>query len=79
MDDILVFGKDQSEHDQRLTAVLERIEAAGATLNPEKCKFGRSELKLLRHLVNGDGIHADPDKTFAIREMAPPTNASELR
>ena len=78
MDDVLVFGKDQSEHDQRLTAVLERIEAAGATLNPEKCEFGRSELKFLGHVVNGDGIHADPDKTSAIREMAPPTNASEL-
>ena len=79
MDDVLVFGKDQSEHDQRLTAVLERIEAAGATLNPEKCEFGRSELKFLGHVVNGDGIHADPDKTSALREMAPPTNASELR
>ena len=79
MDDVLVFGKDQSEHDQRLTAVLEHIEAAGAILNPEKCEFGRSELKFLGHLVNGDGIHADPDKTSAIREMAPPTNVSELR
>ena len=79
MDDVLVFGKDQSEHDQRLTAVFEHIEAAGATLNPEKCEFGRSELKFLGHLVNGDGIHADPDKTSAIREMAPPTNVSGLR
>jgi len=70
MDDVLVFGKDQSEHDRRLTAVLEHIEAAGATLNPEKCKFGRFELKFLGHLVNGDGIHAAPDKTSAIREMA---------
>ena len=37
------------------------------------------ELKFLGHLVNGDGIHADPDKTSAICEMAPPTNVSELR
>ena len=28
MDDILIFGKDQKEHDTRLTAALERIQAA---------------------------------------------------
>ena len=39
MDDVLVHGKDQAEHDQRLTAVLKRIESAGATLNPDKCVF----------------------------------------
>ena len=76
MDDILVFGKDHSEHGRRLTAVLQ---TAGATLNPEKCEFGRSKLKFLGHLVNGNGIHADPDKTSAIREMVSPTNVSELR
>ena len=76
MDDILVFGKDHSEHDRRLTAVLQ---TAGATLNPEKCEFGRSKLKFLGHLVNGNGIHADPDKTSAIREMVSPADVSELR
>ena len=28
-DDILIFGKDQKEHDTRLTAALERIQPAG--------------------------------------------------
>ena len=31
MDDILVFGKDRVEHDQRLRAALARIERAGVT------------------------------------------------
>ena len=33
MDDILIYGKDQTEHDTRLEAVLQRIESAGVTLN----------------------------------------------
>ena len=37
MDDVVVFGSTHTEHDARLTAVLERIQAVGATLNPEKC------------------------------------------
>ena len=79
MDDVLVFGRDQSEHDARLTAVLTRIEAAGATLNRDKCEFGKSKLKFLGHLIDEKGIQADPDKTAAIRDMQPPSNVPELR
>ena len=40
MDDILVFCKTHKEHDDQLTVVLTWIQAAGATLNREKCCFG---------------------------------------
>ena len=33
MDDVLVYGKTQGEHDDRLLKVLKRLEAAGLTLN----------------------------------------------
>ena len=33
IDYVLVFGRDQEEHDQRLNAVKEKIQAAGVTLN----------------------------------------------
>ena len=36
IDDILMYGKDQEEHDERLEKVLNRIEGAGITLNSEK-------------------------------------------
>ena len=76
MDDVLVFGKDQPEHDSRLTEVLKRIEA---TLNPDKCEFRKNKLKFLGHVIDNNGITADPDKTSAIREMRTPTNVLELR
>ena len=38
MDDILVFGKDHNEHDDRLRKVLERLESANVTLNTSKCE-----------------------------------------
>ena len=79
MDDVLVFGRDQAEHDTRLTAVLKQVESAGATLNPEKCEFSRKSLKFLGHIIDANGIRADPEKTAAIREMKPPTNVSKLR
>ena len=42
MDDTLVFGKDQVEHDQRFEAALIRIEKAGMTLNLQKCEFSKN-------------------------------------
>ena len=79
MDDVLIFGSTQAEHNSRLHAALERIQKAGATLNPEKCEFSCSSVKFLGHLVDGNGIRADPEKTRAIRELKAPTNISELR
>ena len=79
MDDILIFGKDQTEHDQRLEAVLRRIEKAGVTLNPQKCEFSKNKLTFLGHVIDAHGITADPEKTKAIVEMSPPTNVPELR
>ena len=79
IDDILIFGKDMSEHDQRLEAAMTRIQNAGVTLNSTKCAFRKTQLKFLGHIVDQDGIRADPDKTKAIIEMEIPTNISELR
>ena len=79
MDDVLIFGKSQAEHDARLEAVLKCLVSAGVTLNPDKCEFSKSELKFLGHIVNSHGVQVDPAKTDAILQMGPPKNVSELR
>jgi len=45
----------------------------------DKCQFGKSSIKFLGHVIDGNGIRADPDKTSAILKMNPPSNVSELR
>lgn len=79
MDDILVFGKDQAEHDKHLDAVLRRIQEAGVTLNPANCEFNEKSLTFLGHVIDQQGIRADPEKTEAIRKMNPPSSVSVLR
>ena len=79
VDDVLVFGSDQQEHDRRLRGVLERLNKARVTLNAEKCAFSRKEIKFLGHVVNHRGVHPDPDKTTAIQMMPKPKDVSELR
>ena len=52
MDDVLIFGSTQAEHDINLLAALERIQSAGATLNPQKCEFSKTTVKFLGHLLD---------------------------
>ena len=60
MDDIIVYGSNQAEHDKRLEAVLIRLQEANITLNWEKCEFSKANVKFLGQLVGKEGIHADP-------------------
>ncbi|XP_064475478.1 uncharacterized protein K02A2.6-like [Ornithodoros turicata] len=50
LDDIIIFGKNEEEHEQNLRSVLQRISDAGLRLN-HKCVFGVSELSFIGHTV----------------------------
>ena len=79
MDDILVFGKTQLEHVQRLADVLKRLESANVTLNPNKCVFNKTSVKFLGHMIDRTAVKADPAKTEAICRMSAPSSVSDLR
>ena len=79
MDDLLVWGSTQEQHDSRLHAVLQKMVTAGMTLNVDKCEISKQEVKFLGHIISDKGVKSDPAKTSAVREMAEPTNVSELR
>ena len=59
IDDVLVFGRNQQEHDSRLGIVLQKMKEAGVTLN-EKFKFSIDSVRFLGHMISNEGIHMDP-------------------
>ena len=79
MDDILIFGKSKAAHDNRLHAVLQRLQQAGITLNREKCLFSQSSVKFVGHLVGQGEVKPDPDKVKAIQKMPEPSNVGDVR
>ena len=79
MDDVLVYGATKEEHNTHLRTVLERLEKAGVTLNSAKCSFCQPRVCFLGHIIDSQGISADPRKTAALSSMPAPTNISELR
>ena len=79
MDDILVMGKDQAEHDLRLKQVLDRLVERRLTLNLEKCLFSQSRLQYLGQIIETQGSRKDPSKVKAIVDMAEPKDTGDLR
>lgn len=78
-DDIVVYGKDQEEHDRNLHGVLQRLNDLNVRLNKEKCVFSQSEIKFYGHVFTARGVKPDPDKVEAIKSMQPPQSVSEVR
>lgn len=78
MDDVLIWGATQSEHDERLRRVLSRLQEAGVTLN-DKCEFSKNKIKFLGQIIQASGVSADPDKVTAVRAMKEPSNVTEVR
>lgn len=62
MDDILILGSTQAEHNAWVHTVMERAQKMGITLTTAKCEFSKPEvLKFLRHIMSADGVRPDPD------------------
>ena len=79
LDDILVFAKNQQEHDERLKEVLKRVRDSGIKLNKEKCQFAVSKIKFLGHELSEKGIMPQLSKITALTEYPVPQTVKEVR
>ena len=79
VDNIIVHGCDQVQHDECLHAVLKRLAEANVTLNLAKCEFSVTKVEVLGHVVSAEGISTDPQKVEAIRNLPTPKNITEVR
>lgn len=78
VDDILCYGVDLKQHNERLKKLLVKLRQENVKLNKNKCKFAINELKYLGHKISKAGIVPDDDKIKAITEMRAPTDKKEL-
>ena len=79
LDDILIAGSTEEEHNQRLRKVLEALQSAGLKLSIAKCSFGVPYVSYLGFLIDKHGIHPTQEKVQAISEAPAPTNVTQLR
>lgn len=78
-DDIILHGKDDQQHDERLEKLLQRLQQRGLTLNGEKCKFKMPQLEFMGYLLSARGIGPTESKVEAVVNAREPESVAEVR
>ncbi|BHF62167.1 hypothetical protein SprV_0100514800 [Sparganum proliferum] len=79
LDDIIIVGRSPAELQDRVCAVLERVQEYGFRLRANKCQFFLDSIKYLGFVFDVNGRHPDPENIRAIQRMPAPKNVSQLR
>lgn len=68
LDDIVIYLSNFEDHIKRLRNVLQRLEANGFVIQPDKCEFLKSEICYLGHVISSEGIRPNPAKVAATNQ-----------
>ncbi|XP_033731071.1 uncharacterized protein K02A2.6-like [Pecten maximus] len=79
VDDLLIWGENIEQHDERLKKVLDRVREYNLKLSPDKCRFRQTELSYVGHKLTDRGVKPDDEKGRAVKEMCQPENKKELQ
>ena len=78
LDNIIVFSKMPEEQIERLRGVFAKLAAAGLRLKSSKCKFFKSRVTYLGHIVSKNGIKTDAKKIEVIKKWPVPKTVTEV-
>lgn len=79
LDDIIIYSNSEEDHILHVKKVFELLKEAGISLNKSKCKFGKTELKMLGSVISEGKVSPDPDKVEAIKVYPTPRTVKEMR
>lgn len=79
MDDIVVYGYDLNEHNQRLHEIFSRFRYFNLKLKPQKCHFLRKEIAYLGHIITRQGIKPDNSKIEAVQKFPRPQTVTDVK
>lgn len=79
IDDILVYGNDEVEHDTCLAKVLDELKNYDVMLNSQKCRLKQRDVVFLGHHLSSKGIEPMESKVLAVKQFRPPQTKEEVR
>ncbi|GJS77134.1 putative reverse transcriptase domain-containing protein [Tanacetum coccineum] len=79
IDDILIYSKDEKEHEEHLKVILELLKKEKLYAKFSKCEFWIPKVQFLGHVIDSRGIHVDPAKIESIKDWASPKTPTEIR
>ena len=79
LDDVIICGTDQAEHDRNVTSFLDVAKSMNISLNPDKCEFSKTSISYLGYLFCDGFLKPDPQRLTALVDMAIPTDGPALQ
>jgi hypothetical protein len=79
LDDLIIFASEEDEFIANLRACLERLESAGITCSPEKCRFGHDKIEYVGHVIDKDGLSFSDEKKQEVLDFPQPIFLKELQ
>ena len=79
IDDILVYSKNEEEHEGHLRLVLQKLREHQLYAKFSKCEFWLKEVSFLGHIISNGGVAVDPKKVRDVLSWKPPKDVSEIR
>nr|GFB03602.1 putative reverse transcriptase domain-containing protein [Tanacetum cinerariifolium] len=79
IDDILIYSKDEKEHEEHLKIILELLKEEKLHAKFSKCEFWIPKVQFLGHVIDSRVIHVDPAKIESIKDWASPKTPTEIR
>ncbi|CUA73094.1 Transposon Ty3-G Gag-Pol polyprotein [Rhizoctonia solani] len=79
LDDILVFSKDEKEHEKNVCEVLHRLQPNDLYCNPEKSFFHQRRVDYLGFIISEAGVEVDQEKVTAALKWAAPKNVKNIQ
>ena len=78
IDDILVFSKNEEDHENHLRLVLQKLKENQLYPKLSKCEFWLKEVSFLGHIISGGGISVDRSKVKDALSWKTPQNVSNI-
>ncbi|WVZ58292.1 hypothetical protein U9M48_008575 [Paspalum notatum var. saurae] len=79
IDDILVYSKNEKEHEEHLRIVQSRLREHKLYAKFSKCAFWLKELAFLGHILSAKGVAVDPSKVEDVLNWKQPQTVTEIR
>jgi hypothetical protein len=73
-DDVIVYGRNDIEHDKHLLKLMTIAQEEGLVFNSEKCMIRTNSIPFFGVIVDKMGIKPDPAKVAVIKEIQAPQN-----
>lgn len=79
IDDIVVFGSTDEEHNRNLKQVLKVLQDNNVLLNKQKCIYNAKSIEFLGHILSPNGIRPLNKYVDAIKSFREPKTVSEVQ